>query len=201
MIAKSIALLLMFSTGYILWDAPLEGYLTAVDNDGLFLAEMDRAQHRDDTSEVSPHVPLFPPGSKPTPEQTVDGITARSNDWTEPSLTSENQYVLAIRNWLQSLEPPRREMARKIMRDAHPALHDLREAIRHTKAQLASISFGPDTKPETLPRLGLELQRLRAALHAELQQLKGRLAREAGVDMGPLGRDTFWLSLPGREKK
>lgn len=192
MIAKSISLMFMLSTGFI-WDAPTEAAMLASNEDGVFTAETDPGP--------ALPVPLSPKKRASSPEETVNGISARANDWTEPSLASENQYVAAVRNWLQTLEPGRRETARKIMRDAHPALSGLRKAIRDKKAQLANISFGRDTQPETLPRLGVELQKLRAALHAELSQLKKRLAREAGVDMGPLARDTFWLSLPNPPPK
>lgn len=196
MLAKTISIMCMLSTGLVLWDAPLENYLMAINEEGFLTAGMVPGQPHGGNGVIQRK--LQDKGK--SPEQTVDGITARSNDWTEPSINSEQQYIMAIRNWLLSLAPETRVIASNIMREAHPVMHDLREAIREKKAQLANLSLGRDTLPETLPRLGVELQKLRAALHAELVNLKGRIKREAGVDMGPLGKDTFWLKLPTHPK-
>lgn len=129
-----------------------------------------------------------------TPRETVDGLSARAKDWREPSRESEEKYVEAIRLWLDSLEPFKRERARAILREAHPYLEDLREAIRDKKAQLAALSFDRGTSPETLPRLGMELQKLKASLRDRLKQVTNRLRFEAGVDTGPMQSDSFWLS-------
>lgn len=134
------------------------------------------------------------------PEKTVDLLAARADDWQEPSRKSEEIYVLAIRRWLDTLPPPQREITTKILREAHPALKNLRAAIREKKAELASLSFSSDTRPETLPRLGQELQTLRASLRAELEKLNRRLKSEAGARMGPLGGDGFWLPPPAAGK-
>lgn len=175
--------------------------MLAVNGEGMIVEEIGPNQRAAGYAEDFLHIPVPQRDSSGNPGQTVDSLSAKANDWTEPSKSSEAQYVLAVRSWLKSLEPRRRETARRIMRDAHPVLHDLREAIREKKAQLASIRFDRDTRPETLPRMGLELQRLRAALHTELASLKERISREVGVDMGPLGKDTFWLSLPAATKQ
>lgn len=140
-----------------------------------------------------------PPHDK-YPGETVEQLASRANDWHEPSLQSEKIYINAIRQWLATLPPMQRALTRRILRDAHPAMQSLRMAIREKKAQLASLSFDHDTKPEALPRLGQELQQLRRSLKQELQKLGDRLQREAGVSMGPLGGDSFWLAPPPANK-
>lgn len=147
-----------------------------------------------DSSSEWQHQPSMPKSADP--HETITDITSRSGEWTEPSEKSEVQYITAIRNWLNTLPRDKQGKARRILQDVHPTMHYLRDAIRDKKAQLASLTYGKDTTPETLPRLGLQLQQLRAALREELGRLKVRLAREAHVDMGPLGKDTFWMSLP-----
>lgn len=134
-----------------------------------------------------------------SPDDTVEELEAKAKDWTEPSRASEEVYVAAMRRWLDTLEPFKRERARKIMSSAHPALRDLREAIRQKKAQLAGLSFDRGMAPETLPRLGMELQQLRADLHARLKAVARQLRYEAGVEMGPMENETFWLSPPSSD--
>lgn len=130
----------------------------------------------------------------PTPAATGDHLAAKSNDWREPSRKSEEKYVSAIRDWLESLKPFQRERARQILREAHPTMRALRTAIREKKLQLASMSFDHDTNPEILPRLGQELEALRRTLRTKLDALGKRLRYEAGVSMGPLEGDGFWLA-------
>lgn len=131
-----------------------------------------------------------------TPNQTVDGLSAKANDWNEPSQHSEMRYIYAIRQWLNSLATHEQNIARKILREAHPRMRALRIAIREKKSQLAAISFDKHTRPETLPKLGQELQALRSALRNELKHVDRRLREEAGIPMGPLGGDGFWLAPP-----
>lgn len=154
------------------------------------------------SSGVAPGLEQQPTTPKATdPRETISQIMSRSSEWTEPSRHSELQYVTAVKNWLDTLPYEKQAKARKIMQDVHPTMQSLRDAIREKKAQLASLTYGKDTTPETLPRLGLQLQQLRAALKEELKRLKNRLNTEARVDMGPLGNDTFWMSLPPHETK
>lgn len=129
-----------------------------------------------------------------TPAATVDHLAAKSNDWREPSKKSEEKYVSAIREWLDSLKPFQRERARQILREEHPTMRALRTAIREKKLQLASMSFDHDTNPEILPILGKELEALRRTLRTKLDALAKRLRYEAGVSMGPLEGDGFWLA-------
>ncbi len=115
----------------------------------------------------------------------------------EPTRETEARYVDAIRDWLAELPDFQREKAREILKDAHPALHDLRNRIRGKKGELVSLSFDRNTPPETLPRLGQELQDLRDQLKSRLKEVEKRLNIEAGVTMGPLDGDGLWLSTPG----
>lgn len=126
-------------------------------------------------------------------EQTIDALYGKSNDWQEPSLKSEHIYIGALRRWLGSLQPFQQERARKILREAQPAMSGLRKAIRDKKSELAELSFDRNTAPETLPRLGMELQELRATLQHKLQVLSNRLYFEAGVKLGPIDDNGFWL--------
>lgn len=121
------------------------------------------------------------------------------NVMKEPTKESEVRYVEAIRDWLASLPDFQREKARKILRDAHPMLHALREGIREKKGELVALSFDRNTPPETLPRLGQELQDLRDQLKVGLKEVEKRLKIEAGVAMGPLAGDGLWLATPTEE--
>lgn len=115
---------------------------------------------------------------------------------TVPPVEQEEEYVEDVRDWLNSLPKNKQARARQIMREAHTELTNLRAAIREKKTQLARLSFGPGTAPDTLPRLGLELQGLRNALDMRLQALKQKLADEVAIDMGKLHKNSFWLPLP-----
>lgn len=126
-------------------------------------------------------------------EQTLDALCSKSNDWNEPSLQSEHIYIGALRRWLGSLQPFQQERARRILRESQPDMSELRRAIREKKSELAALSYDRNTTPETLPRLGMELQELRATLLRKLQMLNNRLYFEAGVKLGPMGDSCYWL--------
>lgn len=136
------------------------------------------------------------PRSAQAPDATIDELAASSNDWFEPSPKSEIRYVGAIRQWLDTLSPSQQEKARKILKEARPRTYALRVAIRDKKKELQTLNFNANMRPDALPRLGQELNDLRGALRAELQQVGDRLLHEAGVGMGPLGGDGFWLAPP-----
>lgn len=108
----------------------------------------------------------------------------------------EKRYVKSVRDWLAGLEPLQRERARAILREAHPAIHDLRVQIREKKAELEDLRFDSSTPPDALPRLGRELQQLRRQLRERLRIVSERLRSEAGISMGPLDGDGFWLTPP-----
>lgn len=142
--------------------------------------------------------PTFTSSSHPvdkgkTPEEIVESLGAKTNNWQEPSARSEERYVLAIRQWLDGMEAAQREEARKILKESHKDMHTLRVAIREKKKELANMSFNRHTSPEALPRLGQELQSLRKTLRVKLEKISERLTKEVGVPMGPLEGDAFWL--------
>lgn len=137
--------------------------------------------------------------SASSPEQTVNSLEAKSSHWQEPSRRSEEEYKLAIRTWLDKLPPRQRERTFKILHEAHPEIHALRVAIRNKKKELANLSFNRRTTPEALPRLGQELQALRQILSSRLETINKRLQSEAGISMGPLEGDAFWLNLQDKD--
>lgn len=183
MFSRWVSLLFLY-TGSWLAAGCLEEDVIGSDRNSWFMAASE------------PTASVAPLPRKPTPGQTVDDLVSKSSEPAEPSKESEEVYIGAIRDWLNSLEPVKREQARKIMVEAHPGLHALREAIRAKKSQLASISFDKGMPPERLPRLGMELQQLRASLSKELKRVQERLRYEAGVEIDPVKADAFWLSPP-----
>lgn len=136
------------------------------------------------------------PAPQRNPEATVRSLSAHASEWREPSAYSETRYVLAINQWLASLEPEQKEAARKILAEAHPDLAALRKAIREKKTELAELRFDQTTRPDTLPRLGLELAGLRQALSSKLRQTSELLQHETGLKMELPGGDGFWLVPP-----
>lgn len=191
MIAKSFPLLLLLSAGFAGAEAGPDAAIAADYGHWRLAAQEARA----DTGRGACQLPSANL-KKEDFFDILEEINSRSRDAAEPSLQSERQYVSAIRAWLDSLEPGQQERARKIMRDAHSELHGLREAIRNKKHELASISFNKGMPPETLPRLGMELQHLRASLGHELRKVSDRLRREAGVEVDANDTQTFWFVPP-----
>lgn len=106
----------------------------------------------------------------------------------------EERYTRSVRQWLDSLPAAQQKQARKILREAHPGVHALRVRIREKTTALAELRFNSATPPDTLPRLGQELQRLRAQLRLRLHTVNEQLRHEVGVPMGPLGEDGLWLT-------
>ena len=93
--------------------------------------------------------------------------------------------VQDIDDWLEQLPPNQQNKARRIIDDARPRVRELRGRIREKMAELESLSYDQGTSPDTLPRLGRELQQLRDALRASLMDVDERLRREVGVSLGP----------------
>lgn len=106
----------------------------------------------------------------------------------------EAHYTRSVRQWLETLPEGQREQALKILQEAHPDVHALRVRIREKKAELESLRFDSSTPPDTLPRIGLELQMLRSQLRQRLLHISEVLRTEVGVPMGPLGEEGFWLN-------
>lgn len=132
------------------------------------------------------------------PERLSDVLSAIPADSANPEQSPgrEDRYVEAIGTWLLSLPDFQQERARRILRDAHPEIHALRVAIRQKKDELAALSFDTGTSPEALPRLGQDLQKLRDRLREKLVAVTHRLYYEAGVNVGPVGGEGFWLATP-----
>lgn len=115
-------------------------------------------------------------------------------DTHDVSPEREERYTRSVRQWLDSLPAAQQKQARKILREAHPGLHELRARIREKTTALAELRFSSATPPDTLPRLGQELQKLRAQLRQRLHTVNELLRHEVGVQMGPLGEDGLWLT-------
>ncbi|MDE5878443.1 MAG: hypothetical protein K2G99_00175, partial [Desulfovibrio sp.] len=112
----------------------------------------------------------------------------------------EANYTRAVRRWLATLPPVQREQAHKILREAHPDVHVLRVRIREKKAELEGLRFDSATPPDTLPRIGLEIQTLRHRLRQRLLEISEQLRTEVGVPMGPVGEEGFWLNPQSLER-
>lgn len=145
--------------------------------------------------------PLSPPLSYAQNDSEQDLGKYPDNDFDEVHQLGEkgeNRYVEEIRAWLRTLPPFQQQRARYILREAHPELQDLRRAIYDKKTELAALTFGRQTHPEDLPRLGQELQILRRELRGKLQKVSQRLKSEVGVNMGLFGEEGFWLQPLGK---
>lgn len=106
---------------------------------------------------------------------------------------AEQEYVKEIRAWLATLPEAKVKLARPILLEMHPALHELRKEIYNKRLELIALSYKKGTPPETLPRLGQQLQKLRMKLRSMLNEVNERLRKEAMVEMGPLAAEGFWL--------
>ncbi len=87
--------------------------------------------------------------------------------------------------WMQSLSPVQQARAKSILAEARPRIKELRKRIQNKMVELESLNYDRATSPETLPRLGRELQLLRDELRAELLYMDDRMLREVGVSLGP----------------
>lgn len=126
--------------------------------------------------------------------ETAPALAGDSADAHDVSPEREERYTRSVREWLDSLPAAQQKQARKILREAHPGLHELRVRIREKTTALAELRFNSATPPDTLPRLGQELQQLRAQLRRRLHTVNEQLRHEVGVPMGPLGEDGLWLT-------
>lgn len=90
-----------------------------------------------------------------------------------------------MERWLADLPDHARTRAMIILEDARPALQDLHHQAFLKMEELRGLSFAGDTPPETLARLGMELQELRDRLRAAYHGVRERLRMEVGVDLPP----------------
>lgn len=87
-------------------------------------------------------------------------------------------------NWLHGLSPEQRLKAQAIMADHERQVRDLRHRIMQKKRELEHLCYAQDTQPETLPRLGRELQQLRDELRALFLRADQQMRAEVGVAPG-----------------
>lgn len=114
-------------------------------------------------------------------------------DKADLSDAGEAEYVAKIKKWLASLPAAKREIAAPILANAHDEMHSLRKAIYLKKLELAAVRFDNQESLAELPKLGMDLQKLRATLRAKLEKINSRLMREAGIQMDELAGEGFWL--------
>lgn len=90
-----------------------------------------------------------------------------------------------MERWLADLPDDLRGRATVILEDARPALQDLHHRIFLKMEELRGLSFAGDTPPETLARLGMELQDLRDRLREGYRGVRERFRLEVGVEPPP----------------
>ena len=76
-------------------------------------------------------------------------------------------------------------------------VNELRKSIMQKKNELAHLSYNQNTSPETLPRLGHELQQLRDELRDLLQRADQRMDNEVGVPLGSPQTRGCSMEYPG----
>ena len=90
--------------------------------------------------------------------------------------------------WLAGLSPELRQKARVILEEERPRIQNLHYQIHCKMQELEGLNYDNDIRPDALPRLGWELQKLRDQLHAAYQHIHERMRRELGVDFVRPGR-------------
>ena len=86
----------------------------------------------------------------------------------------------AIEAWISTLSDEQRLVAR-LKVDAHRAkINDLQARLRQKLAELRSLRYDSRSTPETLPRIGMELQEIRASLRQEYEALNEDLSSTFG---------------------
>lgn len=106
-------------------------------------------------------------------------------------------HAAGIKAWLQHLSPAQRAQAIAIIDEYSPRVNDLRRRILQKKNELAQLSYNQNTSPETLPRLGHELQQLRDELRTLLQRADQRMCAEVGVPLGSPQSRGCSMEYPG----
>lgn len=113
------------------------------------------------------------------------------------SLTQNQQYDIppqtqpclpmsALGVSLERLPPKKYATAIAIMDDFRKKSYYLRKLIETKKGELESLNFDHKTSPDTLPRLGYELQTLRDELRAVHMNADQRMRLEVGIPLGTL---------------
>lgn len=95
----------------------------------------------------------------------------------------------SLYNCLEQLPQEQRVKASAIVSDSLPRLQELDGQIHCKVDELQALTYSDNADPEALPKLGLDLQRLRNELRATLAAVNLRLQKEAGVQLQrPMGR-------------
>lgn len=90
---------------------------------------------------------------------------------------------------LEELPEDQKLKASAIVSDSLPRLNEIDTKISGTVGELQALTYSDNADPEQLPRLGLDLQRLREELKATLAAVNMRLQKEAGLRLSePAGR-------------
>ena len=101
----------------------------------------------------------------------------------------EASPVPGLGSWLEGLSPAQHIPAQQVVEDYLPRVQALRQRILLKKNELAQLRYDLETPPDTLPKLGRELQFLRDELRTLLLHADADMRRQAGVSLGtPLSR-------------
>lgn len=109
------------------------------------------------------------------------------------SESGEKEYTAQIVKWLNTLPQPKQIKAREILSESHGELQALRKAIYNKKLELAAVRFDNQASLALLPKLGMDLQKLRHVLRKKLEVINSRLLKEAGIRMDELSGEGLWL--------
>ncbi|MDO5536415.1 MAG: hypothetical protein Q4F72_02640 [Desulfovibrionaceae bacterium] len=86
---------------------------------------------------------------------------------------------------LDDLPEDRQARASEIVSESLPALQAIDARISLKMDELKAVTYSDEADAETLPKLGMDLQRLRNEMRDALMQVNLRLMREVGVQMPP----------------
>ena len=99
------------------------------------------------------------------------------------------------RNWeilysnIDGLPQEKQDKAREIVQESLPGLQSIEKRIALKMNELNDITYSTSADADSLPRLGMDLQKLRNELATAIMQVNIRLQKEAGVSMQkPAGR-------------
>ncbi len=85
---------------------------------------------------------------------------------------------------LEHLPPQQRIKAFVIISEFSPKVYELRQRIINKKSELEDLNFDKKTSPDTLSRLGWDLQVLRDELRSVLTHADQRMRLEVGIPLG-----------------
>ena len=146
-------------------------------------------------------------GEKPSPLATMrDSLAQYGEGESSQTVRDEAQEQSGYNGWnslyncLDQLPNEQRIKANAIVSDSLPKLQELDGQIHCKVDELQALTYSDNADPEALPKLGLDLQRLRNELRATLAAVNLRLQREAGVQLQhPMGRGCQSMRVYGQE--